>query len=76
MIDISFIMGFFGLAIGTILGVLVYSELEPTVDCPNSTEGNTSCVRAKNTTWTVIGMLPISMFFVLFTVFGGFQKIF
>jgi CDP-diglyceride synthetase len=80
MIDIYWIMGFIGVAVGVLLGVLIYSEVEPTIDCPNATEnptGNSACTRTKSIAWTVIAILPISLFFALFAIFGGFsQKIY
>jgi ABC-type lipoprotein release transport system permease subunit len=77
MIDISYIMGFIGVAVGLIIGILIYSEVEQAIDCPNATtnaDGNTACTRAKSIAWTVISILPISMFFALFAIFGGFSR--
>mgnify|MGYP004139622811 CR=1 FL=1 len=33
-----------------------------------------ACTRAKQIAWTVISILPISMFFALFAIFGGFSR--
>ena len=46
-------------------------------DCPDATsnaDGNEACTRAKQIAWTVISILPISMFFALFAIFGGFSR--
>jgi hypothetical protein len=78
MIDISYIMGFIGIAVGLIIGLLIYSEVEATIDCPpvgTNADGNEACTRAKSISWTVIGILPITMFFALFAIFGGFSQI-
>ena len=78
MIDISYIMGFIGVAVGLIIGILIYSEVEQAIDCPNAAsnaDGNTACTRAKSIAWTVISILPISMFFALFAIFGGFSRV-
>ena len=78
MIDISYIMGFIGVAVGLIIGILIYSEVEAAIDCPPSATnaaGNEACTRAKGIAWTVISILPISMFFALFAIFGGFSKV-
>ena len=78
MIDISYIMGFTGVAVGLIIGILIYSEVEQAIDCPNAAtnaDGNTACTRAKSIAWTVISILPISMFFALFAIFGGFSRV-
>jgi len=77
MIDLSYIMGFIGVAVGLIIGILIYSEVEQAIDCPDvlvNPDGNTACVRAKQVAWTVISILPISMFFALFAIFGGFTR--
>jgi ABC-type lipoprotein release transport system permease subunit len=77
MIDISYIMGFIGVAVGLIIGILIYSEVEQAIDCPNAIlnqDGNDACTRAKSIAWTVISILPISMFFALFAIFGGFSR--
>ena len=37
-------------------------------------EGNKECISAKNTAWTVLGILPITLFFVLFSIFGAFGR--
>jgi len=80
MIDISYIMGFIGVAVGLIIGILIYSEVEHAIACPEipegqtSSDGNTACERAKSIAWTVISILPISMFFALFSIFGGFSR--
>ena len=78
MIDISYIMGFIGVAVGLIIGILIYSEVEQIIDCPDSTanpDGNEACTRSKSIAWTVISILPITMFFALFAIFGGFSRV-
>ena len=78
MIDISYIMGFIGVAVGIIIGIFIYSEVEVAVDCPEvatDPDGNAGCLKAKGLTWSVIGILPIALFFGLFSLFGGFNKI-
>jgi len=77
MIDISYIMGFIGVAVGMIIGILIYSEVSQSIECPNAItneDGNDACERAKSIAWTVISILPISMFFALFAIFGGFSR--
>ena len=37
-------------------------------------QGYDECVSAKNTAWTVLGILPITLFFVLFSIFGAFGR--
>jgi len=78
MLDISYIMGFIGVAVGILIGVFIYSEVEVAVDCPEAAtdpDGNAGCLKAKGLTWSVIGILPIALFFGLFSIFGGFNRI-
>ena len=37
-------------------------------------DGNAGCQKAKSLSWAVIAILPIAMFFGLFTLFGGFNQ--
>ena len=76
-------LGFIGVAVGLIIGILIYSELfsvnsvkrikvNAAIDCPTVAEdadGNAACERAKSIAWTVISILPISMFFALFAIY-------
>lgn len=77
MIDVSYIMGFIGVAVGVILGIFIYSQIDDAIDCPDSQtypSASQSCARTKGLSWTVIGILPVTMFFALFGIFGGFSK--
>ena len=77
MMDMSFIMGFIGAAIGLVIGIMVFSEVENSVECPDSTTdstGNAACTKAKGIAWAVDGIFPITLFFALFTIFGGMSK--
>ena len=63
-------MGFIGVAVGLIIGILIYSEVNAAIDCPtvaDDADGNAACERAKSIAWTVISILPISMFFALYS---------
>ena len=76
-------LGFIGVAVGLIIGILIYSEVNAAIDCPTVAEdadGNAACERAKSIAWTVnffavnsgeskISILPISMFFALFAIY-------
>ena len=77
MMDMSFIMGFIGAAIGLVIGIMVFGEIENSIECPDSatnTAGNESCTQAKGIAWSVVGIFPITLFFALFTIFGGMSK--
>ena len=78
MLDIQFIMGFIGAAIGLIIGIFVFSAVTESVECPDpavDANGAESCDRALSMAWTVIGIFPISLFIALFAIFGGFKNL-
>tara|TARA_B100000678_G_scaffold107688_1_gene90333 strand:+ start:83 stop:319 length:237 start_codon:yes stop_codon:yes gene_type:complete len=77
MLNIAYIMGFIGVALGIVIGVFIFTEVEASVDCPPlsaNPDGFAGCQKAKSLSWAVIGILPIAMFFGLFTLFGGFNQ--
>ena len=70
-------MGFIGAAIGLVIGIMVFGEIENSIECPASSVNSTgaeSCTQAKGIAWTVVGIFPITLFFALFTIFGGMSK--
>ena len=82
MLSLGFIMAFIGAAVGLMIGILIFSEVTEAIDCPitqgtvtNNTGdaqfGTTQCEDAKDTAWTVIGILPVALFFALFAIFGA-----
>ena len=138
MINIQFVFGFIGAAIGLIIGIMVFGQIAGAINCPGevgstnslgvkitetnknqylilskqdsgsgtvgdttSTKGSATaqsgsgsvvqttqqtmdadiynpgkgeCQSAKSTAWTVMGILPITLFFVLFSIFGAFGR--
>ena len=72
MINLAFVMGFIGVATGIIIGILIYSNIDAAIECPTTGDGVTACKNAKSYAWTVIGILPVGLFFALFSMFGGF----
>ena len=46
----------------------------PGVTPETAIEGYKECQSAKTTAWTVLGILPITLFFVLFSIFGAFGR--
>ena len=138
MINIQFVFGFIGAAVGIVIGILVFGQIVVAVSCPGEagytndrgvllsndnigkyqvTEaatksggvtgqaigdlvgasrtsataelgattpynmgsdhynpGKSECNGAKTTAWTVLGILPITLFFVLFSIFGAFGR--
>jgi len=72
MISLAFLLGVIGATIGLLIGILVFSAITNEIDCESlSEEVVKSCETALNTTWIVVSILPIALFFVLFTIFGG-----
>ena len=83
MLSLGFILAFIGAAVGLLIGILIFSQVSDAIDCPstisNTTSGDTAdadfgtteCEDAKDTAWTVIGILPVALFFALFAIFGA-----
>jgi len=77
VLSLGFILAFVGAAVGLLIGILIFSEVSDAIDCPiNGTLGDaqfgtTECEDAKDTAWTVIGILPVALFFALFAIFGA-----
>jgi hypothetical protein len=72
MISLAFIMAFIGAAIAMLIGIMIFSEIDNTIDCGSVSETMyKECENAKSTAWTVIGILPIALFFAIFAISGG-----
>ena len=72
MLSLGFILAFIGAAVALLIGILIFSQVSSSIDCPLITEqGRTECNNAKDTAWTVIGILPVALFFALFAIFGA-----
>jgi len=73
MLNLAFVMGFIGVAVGLIIAVFIFGAVDNAIDCSDisNATGVTNCNLVKSTSWTVIGILPITLFFVLFHIFGG-----
>ncbi len=77
VLSIGFILAFVGAAVALLIGILIFSEVSTAIDCPVTSVGNptgqgsTECEDAKDTAWTVIGILPVALFFALFAIFGA-----
>ena len=77
-------MGFIGAAVGIMIGIVIFGHITPAFDCAqlgpqsgdsaesnkSSIQATSSCNSAKNIAWTVMGIIPITLFFALFNVFG------
>jgi len=76
MLSLGFILAFIGAAVALLIGILIFSEVSAAIDCPTNPNGSqaqgyTECNNAKDTAWTVIGILPVALFFALFAIFGS-----
>ncbi len=73
MLNLAFVMGFIGVAVGLMIAIFIFGAVDNAIDCTAivSTTGTTNCNLVKTTSWTVIGILPITLFFVLFHISGG-----
>jgi len=81
VLSIGFILAFIGAAVALLIGILIFSSVSDAIDCPSiitngtiitdADFGTTECETAKDTAWTVIGILPVALFFALFAIFGA-----
>ena len=82
MLSLGFIIAFIGSAVALLIGILIFSQMSSAIDCPEShpygnatvadaAHGTTECEDSKDTAWTVIGILPVALFFALFAIFGA-----
>jgi len=75
MLSLGFILSFIGAAVALLIGILIYSNISNAIVCPAVVNGDANasnaCNSAKNTAWTVIGILPVALFFALFAIFGA-----
>ena len=81
VLSLGFILNFIGAAVGLLIGILIFGEVSDAIDCPfnfyngvterDAAFGTTECENAKDTAWTVIGILPVALFFALFAIFGA-----
>ena len=76
MLNLGFVMGFVGVAVGLMIAMFIFGAIDNAIVCTDiiSTTGQENCNLVKSTSWTVLGILPITLFFVLFSIFGGFGK--
>lgn len=54
------------------VGVLIWSQIEDSIDCPaNATnpDGYEACNNVKETVWTVLSIAPFTLFFGLIGMF-------
>ena len=76
MLNLAFVMGFVGVAVGLMIAMFIFGSIDNAINCTSiiNTTGQVNCNLVKTTSWTVLGILPITLFFVLFSIFGGFAK--
>ena len=68
----GFIMAFVGASVVLLIGMLIFGQVSDTISCDLHDERLVQqCENAKDTAWTVVGILPIALFFALFAIFGG-----
>lgn len=69
-------MGFIGCAVALFVGVMIFSSVSESIDCSDLINNVTQakCNEVKDISWTIIGILPLALFFVLFTLFGALGR--
>ncbi len=73
MSAIGLAMGMIGCAVALFVGIMIFSSISESIDCSDLTSNVTQakCNEVKDISWTVIGLLPLVLFFVLFLLFGS-----
>ena len=72
VLSLGFILSFIAAAVALLIGILIFSEVSEAIACPAVGEsGNLECENAKSIAFTVIGILPVALFFALFSIFGS-----
>jgi len=54
------------------VGVLIWANIEDSIDCPSNAtnpEGFEACNNVKDTVWTVLSIAPFTLFFGLIALF-------
>lgn len=73
VLNLAFVMGIVGLAVGLVIAMFIFGAVDNGIDCADidNATGQDNCNDTKNNAWIVLGILPITLFFVLFRIFGG-----
>ena len=76
VLSLGFVMGFIGIAIALLIGLMIFSSVTNVLDEKIKEEIVNPEIKEAydqktNTFWIVISILPIALFFVLFTILGG-----
>lgn len=74
--NLGLVMGFIGCAIALFIGISIFSNVSDSISCETILDNSfqEKCEETKDIAWTVIGILPIVLFFVLFSMFGGLGR--
>lgn len=74
MSTLGLAMGMIGCAVALFVGVMIFSSISESIDCNDLTSNVTQakCNEVKDVSWTIIGLVPLVLFFVLFFLFGSF----
>jgi uncharacterized membrane protein len=76
MISLAYIMGFVGVGVGLLVAMFIIGAVDNGIACTdiNNTKGAQNCQKVKDNIWVVMGIMPITLFFVLFNLFGGSMR--
>ena len=67
-------MAFIGVAIALLIGLTIFSSVSNSVEELNQIANNDTITKVEednNTMWIIIGVLPIALFFAMFTIFSS-----
>lgn len=73
MISLAFLLSIIGATVGLLVVVLLFSAITDEINCDSlsNSEVKESCETALSTTWIVLAILPIALFFAMYSIFGG-----
>lgn len=78
MATLALLLASIGACVALLIGILVFSEISEAIDCEAVLDNGFSnqrmadqCNSAKDTAFLVIAILPIALFFAMFSIFGG-----
>lgn len=73
MISLGLVMAFIGAAVAMMIGITIFGAIDDTINCESLHNESLQirCDNTKDMAWTVIGIFPVILFFVMFAMFGG-----
>jgi len=74
MLSLGFVMAFIGVAIALLIGVLIFSSVNETINTVLINNATNIEEENSNFVLTIIGLLPLLLFLGLFFIFGSLGR--